>query len=407
MESEDQRIAELTDFLLEHKLDLEELEFNDKRFNPLKVLKTGKYEIRHSSFLAWLFNPKANHEAGSYFLDSLISLLSIDSEEKMRILLSDHSDTIVRTENNNRDIEITNKEEQWSIIIENKFLSGLSGPNQLLRYYEAATEEFDFEPIFLFLSPNSRLLPSATSGEKYQQITYHDISKIILEARESLKLTEKIDQFLLYYLENLMERRMTTKKTKAQKIAEEIYFHHKSAIDYIVANKPVINRESNASIVESFLYHDPNYTLITPGNHAYIRFLPTDVVDYFKAYGSWNTLYLFALELTLQEDQIRVKLCFGTVPNDQNREKNQHLKDQLFKEMTSFKCLVASKTRARSSSNYPAAAWYTLMKVDDDFIKNDFEDIFKQKFGEFEKNILEPWVAEIKASEVFGGIISG
>ena len=42
-----------------NKLELLESKLNS--FNPFRVLKIDKFEIRHANFLAWVFNPKENH----------------------------------------------------------------------------------------------------------------------------------------------------------------------------------------------------------------------------------------------------------------------------------------------------------------------------------------------------------
>ena len=41
---------------------------NQNKFNIFKVLKLDNHEIRHSNFLAWLLNPKENHNLqGNFF----------------------------------------------------------------------------------------------------------------------------------------------------------------------------------------------------------------------------------------------------------------------------------------------------------------------------------------------------
>jgi hypothetical protein len=398
---QDKILKLLTAFILEKKLDLEELQDLIARFNPFHVLKVDRHEIRHSNFLAWLFNPAANHGAGSFFLDSLVSLLKLDEELKIRILLSDHTATKVFRERNNRDIEITNLEEQWSIIIENKFLSGLSGKNQLQNFYNSAIDEFDFEPIFVFLEPGSTILSWAEGGENYQSILYQDISNFIVNALKTLDIEEEIKVFLKYYLENLMERNMTSEKSKAQKIAKEIYYRHAEAIEYIIKNKPRVNGGANPDIIDAFILRNESYLSITPGNTKMIRFLPKELLDYFKGYKCWGNQYLFAIELMPDESSLWAKFCFANVPNDSQKSSNQHLKDELFNEMSKFKSIAAYKTKSRSSSKYPAAAWVPIMKVDEGFIQNDFEDYLQARFTEFEQRVLKPWIDEVKTNKVF------
>lgn len=46
---------------LENTPEFNKLDQQFNAFNPFKVLRVAKYEIRHSNVLAWLFDPNENH----------------------------------------------------------------------------------------------------------------------------------------------------------------------------------------------------------------------------------------------------------------------------------------------------------------------------------------------------------
>ena len=57
----------LENFIIDNR-DLENLEDRIAEFNIFEVLGIEKSENRHSAFLAWLMDPKANHGLGNYFV---------------------------------------------------------------------------------------------------------------------------------------------------------------------------------------------------------------------------------------------------------------------------------------------------------------------------------------------------
>lgn len=44
--------------LLDNSIEFEKLH---SKFNPFKILKVDKFEIRHSNMIAWLLDPMENH----------------------------------------------------------------------------------------------------------------------------------------------------------------------------------------------------------------------------------------------------------------------------------------------------------------------------------------------------------
>ncbi|MYL34308.1 hypothetical protein GLW08_10550 [Pontibacillus yanchengensis] len=66
-DSNQELYLKISRFLSNNEL-LFELNSSLREFNPFKVLKVDQYEIRHSNMLAWLLDPKENHDIGDLFL---------------------------------------------------------------------------------------------------------------------------------------------------------------------------------------------------------------------------------------------------------------------------------------------------------------------------------------------------
>ena len=61
---------------------LKELESLFNQFNIFDCLRLTRTEIRHSNFLAWLFDPNETHRLKDYFLKQfLIKVLSLNKKE--------------------------------------------------------------------------------------------------------------------------------------------------------------------------------------------------------------------------------------------------------------------------------------------------------------------------------------
>ncbi|EAO55237.1 hypothetical protein RBTH_05381 [Bacillus thuringiensis serovar israelensis ATCC 35646] len=52
--------------LLDNSIEFEKLHSKFTRFNPFKILKVDKFEIRHSNMIAWLLEPTENQSSRFY-----------------------------------------------------------------------------------------------------------------------------------------------------------------------------------------------------------------------------------------------------------------------------------------------------------------------------------------------------
>lgn len=50
-----------------NSIEFQKLDKRLNKFNPLKVLKSSHYEIRHSNVIQWFLTPNENHNMGGVF----------------------------------------------------------------------------------------------------------------------------------------------------------------------------------------------------------------------------------------------------------------------------------------------------------------------------------------------------
>ncbi|WP_214816724.1 PD-(D/E)XK nuclease family protein [Exiguobacterium sp. s59] len=218
-------------------------QFNE--FNPFKVLRVAKYEIRHSNVLAWLFDPNENHRLGSFFLRKVLMNLvtradnddKIDAFPYLSFAHASLSDIVVYREwstNGHGAVDLLIEIPTLNIVllIENKVHS-VESTGQLARYLTSAKKhypEWNILPVFLTLSGDT------PSHDAYWMLTYEDVLHIIKQELTLNKATiaNNIHDFLSYYVALLEERLVDDEKT--METALQLYQDYASAIHLLYAN---------------------------------------------------------------------------------------------------------------------------------------------------------------------------
>jgi len=229
-------LQEIEHFIINND-DLSVIKSHINKFNPIRVMKMERMEIRHSAILGWLLNPSENHglddnflkaflsqALSGYELDNKVSALAISSENL--------ANANVQIEWNNIDIFIECPDQKWVFIIENKIDSSLHS-NQLTRYKNFIELHFkNYEHIGILLS----LYNESPDDESYTTLNYKDITHLIkvclLERKDTL--STKVYNFIKYYEDIINELNDMNDDTEIKNIAKKLYREHKKVIDYIV-----------------------------------------------------------------------------------------------------------------------------------------------------------------------------
>lgn len=393
-------LNQLQTFLIDESLNLEKLDSFLKEPNYLEILGVSHKELQHSNFLAWFLDWNGSHKIGNYFLKSFINLLEITPEEKIRMNLSNLSNTIVKREYKNIDILIVNRDLNFTICIENKIYAGKSGANQLVEYYNVVENIWhsnkQHKNYYVYLTPFPRDLTEKENEIGYINITYREILEIIEDTIQSRNISESTKPLVLNYIQNFKKNIM--KESNEIALAQEIYRKHKAAIDFIINNKP--NLTSLFKKINQFLLNHDKYENLTPDDNGFIRFLPKEVVgafDYDKSWGNSNKRTAFALEIICEYESIWVKFCFGHLWGE-NKEEKQNKKDASFTTMKKFDSLKGLTTKSKSSSKWVAVARYTIMTTSNEEIY-EYDNLFSaflDKFKLFEDKLLNQWTSEVK-----------
>ena len=278
--------------LIEDSQEFTYLHNHFNRFNPFKVLQVDNYEIRHSNVLAWLMDPKQNHDLGSYFIKKLIAKVFVnpanfEDEDKIAnydvLQLSRHSyhDLVVykelATSNRKRiDLLAVSSLHQVAVLIENKYWSNES-EGQLEEYIEFVRTAYDgykIIPVFLTLQDEE------PTHEDYLMLGYSDVLDILKNVTDANKdyMHQDVHSFISYYIDILEDQLVQNDELNEKGMA--LYKNHKEAVDLLSAvGKGKIEAESSFANELIHIYGQYKETIdfiVKVGNsflrEAFIRF---------------------------------------------------------------------------------------------------------------------------------------
>ncbi len=227
---------------------LDQIEAYLGRFNPIKVMKMERMEIRHSAILAWLLDPKETHGLGDRFLKAFLGeAMSGQSDlghpTALDISQSDMRDAEIRCEWQNIDIFVLSPSNQWAFVVENKFDSR-QHDGQLEKYRTKIQDIFKphvsstsketsiaVRGIFLTLSEE---VPQDT---EYASIRYDAICKFLFRflEHETRAISPEVNTFLAHYLDILEDATgMSEERSEMEVLARQLYRDHKKVFDFVM-----------------------------------------------------------------------------------------------------------------------------------------------------------------------------
>lgn len=286
---------------------LENLEAKLNVFNPLKVLKVDKYEIRHSNIISWLLTPNENHKLGNSFLKKFLAevIINNDNLETSFTVFSaqemSYHDIEIKRERNDIDIFIVSHSNKLCIIIENKIYAKES-KGQLKKYHNLARKEYGgYEIIPVFLTLENEL----PSDNRYGVISYSQILHMLkfITSIQKENISIKVYDFINYYLKTLEILTMEDKEIK--QLCKNIYKEHKEAIDLIWEYAEETAFEESA---QEFIQSIGAQKIHIDGRSAW--FMPKELEINLAKVGeeSWCQNYPFAFWFTAQEEKLGIIL---------------------------------------------------------------------------------------------------
>ena len=211
------------------------------RFNPIRVMKMERMEIRHSSILGWLLDPKESHGFGDSFLKAFLAAAysgrsGEDKISALDILREDFGTARIRVEWKNIDIfvHLEREDGDWAFVVENK-IDSVQHSDQLNIYYKKIegylNENAKICGVFLSLYDEPVEHPA------YAPIGYDEVVSLLEDTLARSHTNEQVSIFIGHYCNILREvTHMSSEATSMVKLARQLYRDHRKVIDFIVTH---------------------------------------------------------------------------------------------------------------------------------------------------------------------------
>ena len=312
-----QDLEALETFVVDNK-DLDRLEALLDRFNILEALGVVSQELRHSDFLAFLMDPRGNHDLEDAFVKRLLQRALMSAGDVARsvtpieIELWNLDRVEIRKEWQRIDILLLDEDNEPAIIIENKIGTG-EHSNQLQRYWETIQQHYPgWRAIGVFLTPDG----TPPSHAAYLSMDYGSVSEVIDDLAENRASVLKPDVKTLMNHCTDMLRRNIVGDSEIARLSRQIYQKHKRALDIIYEHLPDVQTELE-SVLSSLIEEEPEVEL-DDSSKSKIRFaIPAwDTPELLSAQGWTSSGRILLFEFWNYPGSLELKLYIGPAPNE-------------------------------------------------------------------------------------------
>ena len=270
--------------------------------NLFEAIGMRTQEIKHSAFLAWLFDPAKAHALETAFLQKFLEHLLVhrapdeaaDTYRSNRTILSQmHIDAlsdlsdflrandiavvtekVVHNRESRIDIFIESQTAKTALVIENKVFTTTHN-NQLARYEEELSDRTDWKKIFVYLTP---LGDAPYDFEEYRSnwcvFSYASVLRIVREIAKGIPKDKRFARlkFLLEDYIDMVDTNVLKGNKELRALCKRIRKEHADAITLLLAytdNAAAVNeyavawlkRElSDVTIVSNAALHTDFYT---------------------------------------------------------------------------------------------------------------------------------------------------
>lgn len=278
----------------------DKVELGLKEANIFAILGMQRMEIRHSNFLAWMFDPSGNHGMGNTFLQRFLRDISLESpiNGKASFAITDTSPKTAEIRREWKHIDILIILEKHVVCIENK-VGGSDHANQLSKYKNVVNEHFpNNDAVFVYLTPDGRPPNDRDQREHYISYSYANIADhadrvLDLHGRS---LPSNIKTYIEDYTLNI--RRNLMQQDHLNVLAQQLYANHREVLDFIFDNKPDVINQAKAYFAKRLI--DKGYVEGSRSKY-FVRFLTKDLDHLFPRIGDgrggWSNGEIFSFEL--------------------------------------------------------------------------------------------------------------
>lgn len=314
---------------LDESGDLERLERGLCQFNIFEALGAVNAELRHSNFLAWLFDPAASHGLGDVIVKRFLRRVLVDNVSGLSaasLQVMDLMDLEVRREWANTDLCLISESNGLVVVIENK-INAAEGGNQLRSYRQRVERDFDltsegppWKRLFLFLTIDG----DKPSDDAYIPVSHRQVVDLLdITLKNSGRiLLPGVATLIEHYTRMMRSHHMD--ESELIQLARKIYARHRSAFGFIFEHRPDAWSDAKVLMLEQ-LKSDVSLEVDPSTDRSVdVRWLPA-------AWGRWrgelqrgvgwktagsNAFMLCKLSPNKERNKAQLQLLLGPGPVD-------------------------------------------------------------------------------------------
>lgn len=383
--------ALLEDFVVGNR-DLERLEALLAEFNIFEAVGAVRQELRHSDFLAFLLDPRANHRLGDAFLKRLLKHVLVTVQEPavraVEIDATDLDDASVRREWQRIDILVHHPESHLICLIENK-IGSAEHSDQLRRYRKTVQRHFaDHRAVLIYLTPEG----DEPSDDAYVPISYRDVTEVMDAVRTSRASTLGPDVRTLMEHYTTMLRRHIVADSEIAELCRKLYREHQEALDLIYEYRPDVQYDVYKHLMKIVQDSAEEHGLLRQhSGKSQIHFTVKDWDDYQAQHGGvgWGPRgRMLTFRFYNDVDQVHLRFMIDSGP--------QQLREALFRQFQKRQGLF---NRARGQAGKTEKTVYQRRYVlhPDDYEDPDLQQM-KEKVSDWWRAFLVGDLLRIKTA---------
>ena len=372
--------------------------------NFFEITGITNLEIKHSNFLAWLFDANGSHKLGDSVIKRFLELVfekNPDKTTEINYSELDFHNFIVKREKEHLDIFLYSAKDKVTITIENKVWAKES-ESQTRKYREKIqsyySESVGYRNCFIFLTPDGI---NANDKEFWCCASYKDIVESIENALND-NIIRNIRLIIDHYLTAVKRYILMSENKKAEQICYDIYKKHKQALDFIYANLPnTINLTYNYLL--DFFKNKENqkvYNIIfdekSMCDTTHIRFITRQIAEMIPAVKKkhlWDSDYPFLYEITVDSSWKELLLeGVGIDSADGKIKKLYDVSKKLKKDLTG-KTIKKYEDGVRTFTGvlYKENISNIFFEEIKDEIVDRLRNILEKNIPEYEEAVLKEW----------------
>lgn len=360
-----------------------------REVNIFNILKISNQEIRHSNFLAYLFNPSASHGFNDAFLKEFLIKFYQNNKTILQgnlelsifdLMLGDFDDVLVYRELHNIDLLLVSEKNQTVICIENK-IDAAESAHQLNKYENYIMKAYPkYNKLFVFMSPEG----TDPSKDNWGIFTYKEMVEILNNIMNSYKLNPRILMIVEDYIKMVRSNILMDDELKI--ISQRIYMEYQEALDLIYDFKPDINSTMEEIIIEALTELKDEGKIIFDKKHSvktYLRFQLEELNQVFPDFpedikSGWKNQKSYFLEVENRANGLKVWVSFHS-------GRSMKIREDVEKKLS-----VLNQTNRRANWAYWVVGSSHMFPNSKDYLDNLLNNLYE--------NDREKVVAEVKES---------